>query len=164
MVHTERTDSYSVQSIQVWGLFDELCLYFSCNILKEWNWTTWWFDIKIASIGNKQLRDFWVLLFRVLNCCWLFRVPCQALSLQKLPPELFYKKAVLKNFNIQYSKGNTCVGISFYFIKKRPQHRCYTLSDFTESLVNSFFYSMSDKNLWWQHRVFSQHFFEIVQK
>ena len=139
MVHTERTDSYSVQSIQVWGLFDELCLYFSCNILKEWNWTTWWFDIKIASIGNKQLRDFWVLLFRVLNCCWLFRVPCQALSLQKLPPELFYKKAVLKIsiFNIQ--KVTLVLGSLFTLLKRDPNTGVTLLVTLQSPLSTLFF-------------------------
>ena len=37
----------------------------------------------------------------------------QRLDVQKQSPEVIYKKAVHKNFVIQYSQENTCVGVSF---------------------------------------------------
>ena len=65
---------------------------------------------------------------------------------KKQPPEVFYKKAVLKNFSIL--TGNTCVRVSFgsscgpsdqirNFFKKRFQRRYFTvnIANFSKKLI-----------------------------
>ena len=64
------------------------------------------------------------------------------ITLKKQLPEMFYKKKLFSKI-LQYSQENTRVGASFtkscrpsgYFIKKRFQHKCFTVAKF---LRNSF--------------------------
>ena len=77
--------------------------------------------------------------FYLLNHIFIFYINFPALkAMKKQPPEVSYKKDVLKNFP-KFTEKHLCQSLFFNdVVKKKLWHRCFLVT-FAKSFKNSFF-------------------------